>query len=58
MKDDRPTVPCKVCGLLTPMTGTELCDRCWELDRAINGNPDIAKKILAKLTTLKEAQDE
>lgn len=27
-------VPCKFCGEETPMTGTRLCDNCWELLRA------------------------
>jgi hypothetical protein len=26
------TVPCKTCGTPTPMTGTKLCDPCWELE--------------------------
>ena len=27
------TTPCKVCGTPTEMTGTRLCDRCWEVTR-------------------------
>lgn len=31
-----PTVPCKVCGTLTEMTGTKLCDPCWEVQRHVS----------------------
>jgi len=45
-KYGRETVPCKWCGDQTPMTGTELCDRCWELDWRIRLNVDLAKRIV------------
>lgn len=27
------TLPCSICGTVTFMLGTKLCDRCWNLDR-------------------------
>lgn len=30
------TVPCQFCGRPTPMTGTKMCDNCWEVDRRID----------------------
>lgn len=41
------TVPCRWCSKETPMTGTEMCDRCWELDHRIRGDLEIARKIFA-----------
>lgn len=35
MNDDRPTVPCAICGTPTPMLGTKRCDPCWELESRI-----------------------
>lgn len=32
------------------MTGTRMCDRCWELDHRIRAEPGIAKRILADAT--------
>lgn len=29
------TVPCKTCTTPTPMTGTKLCDACWEVERRL-----------------------
>lgn len=40
------TVPCKYCGEPTKMLGTKLCDWCWELERGIRRNPELAMKIL------------
>ena len=40
------TVPCKYCSTPTPMTGTELCESCWELERRIEMNLELAEKIL------------
>jgi hypothetical protein len=28
------------------MTGTKRCDGCWELERRIHSNPELARKIL------------
>jgi hypothetical protein len=41
-----PTVHCEICGDATPMTGTKRCDRCWELERRIMADPDLAEKII------------
>lgn len=43
----RETCACKFCGTATPMTGTRMCDRCWELNRRIGSDPALALKILA-----------
>lgn len=53
MKDDRPTVNCRICGTPTPMLGTERCDRCWELERRIRFDPEIARRILADIDAKK-----
>lgn len=45
------TVPCGICGDQTPMTGTKRCDRCWELERRIQRDPVIARKILLQLNS-------
>jgi len=45
----QPTVPCKWCGVQTPMLGTRLCDRCWELERQVVLRPDLARAILDSL---------
>lgn len=42
-------VSCRLCGKLTPMLGTKLCDRCWELESRIKHNPELARKILEQL---------
>lgn len=42
------TVPCKVCGQPTRSKGTQLCDRCWELEHRIRMDPEIARKLLAQ----------
>jgi len=43
------TTPCKLCATPTPMLGTRLCGRCWELDRRVRAAPEIARRILAEL---------
>jgi hypothetical protein len=48
LTDDRPTVPCELCNTPTPMLGTKRCDRCWELEGRIHGDPELARRILAK----------
>lgn len=40
------TGPCTLCGTTTEMTGTRLCDRCWELKHRIEADLDLAQKIL------------
>jgi hypothetical protein len=47
--DGTPTVPCDLCGEPTFMTGTRRCDPCWELERRITWNPDLAVRILREL---------
>lgn len=42
------TVPCKVCEQPTCSKGTQLCDRCWELDNRIRMDPEIARRLLAE----------
>lgn len=32
------------------MLGTQLCDRCWELERRIKSDPQIAARILASVS--------
>lgn len=44
MKSD--TCKCKYCGNETKMTGTKLCDRCWELETRIYADLELAKKII------------
>ena len=39
-------VSCRHCGRSTPMLGTQMCDRCWELDHRIRGDVQLARKIL------------
>lgn len=46
----RETVPCELCGESTRSKGTKRCDRCWELETRIRHNPDIAKKVIERLT--------
>jgi len=45
------TIPCRLCGRPTPMLGTKLCNPCWETDRAVTSNPDLARKILAGMAS-------
>ena len=45
-KPEPETVPCGLCGTPTPMTGTRRCDRCWELESRIKGDPELARRIL------------
>lgn len=42
----RPTVPCKYCGIQTPMVGTKKCANCWELSGRIGGNINVTGAIL------------
>ena len=39
-------VSCEICGTPTAMTGTKRCDRCWELEKRILREPDLARRIL------------
>lgn len=49
MINDRPTTPCEICGLATTSLGTKRCDRCWELERRIEADPEITSWILGRL---------
>ncbi len=44
-----PTVPCELCGTPTRMLGTKRCDPCREVERAVQGNPELARRVLAAL---------
>jgi len=44
--NNEPVIPCSLCAQPTAMEGTKLCDRCWELKRRIEADPELAKKIL------------
>lgn len=39
-------IPCIICNQGTTMTGTEQCDRCYELDSRIRDNLDIAERLV------------
>jgi len=39
-------VACDLCEALTTMTATKRCDRCWELEKRIRRDPELARKIL------------
>lgn len=45
----KPTVACRICSNPTPMLGTKLCDRCWELEKRIHADPELAQRILEGL---------
>jgi len=48
-----PFKPCMICGepsiTLAGTNGTQRCDRCWELERRIECDPDLARKIIARI---------
>lgn len=46
---ERATVKCSLCSYPTFNLGTRMCDRCWELNRRIRHDPDLAKKILKRM---------
>lgn len=39
-----PTVPCTICTKPTDMTGTKLCNPCWELKQRVENH---ATRLLA-----------
>jgi len=47
MNSEIITSNCRYCGKPTEMTGTGLCDCCWELERRISENIELAEKIIA-----------
>jgi hypothetical protein len=46
------TVACRLCGTATLMLGTQLCDRCHELETRIQRDPELALKILLEAGAL------
>ena len=58
MNDDRPTVPCGICGTQTQMTGTKRCDWCYELENRVRRNPDLARQILQSIENETAARKE
>lgn len=38
-----------MCGTPTTMTGTQRCDRCWELENRVQANPELARQVLRRL---------
>lgn len=42
-------VSCELCGVPTQMTGTRRCDRCWQIERTVERDPELARRILAHL---------
>jgi hypothetical protein len=46
---DKPYCNCELCGRITMMTGTCKCDRCWELVTRIEGDRELAFKVVAAL---------
>ncbi len=43
------TMPCKWCNSPTRMFGTQMCDRCWELEHRIKMDPELSRKMLEKI---------
>lgn len=37
------TVKCEICGKDTINDGTKRCDRCWELEKRISADLELAK---------------
>lgn len=44
--DYQTTVPCKYCDRITRMTGTRMCNNCWELETRMLADPVTTRKIL------------
>ena len=45
----RITVPCELCGEPTIYTETKRCDACWHVERAVESNPELARRVLQRL---------
>lgn len=43
------TETCDLCGQLAAPLSTTRCDRCWELERRIQDDPELARRILSSL---------
>lgn len=50
---DHP-VSCGLCGRPTPSLGTKRCDRCWELERRIEWDTELARRILDRIDSGEE----
>lgn len=53
---DIDEVPCKFCGEMTSMQGTQLCDFCWEIRYRARRKPKLALEIV--LAVFEELADE
>lgn len=58
MRNEKETVPCRLCGVDTPMIGTRLCNRCWELESRISLNLKIAERIIFSIKARKTEKNE
>lgn len=47
-------IKCKLCYAPTPFTGTKLCNRCWELSRRIEWDPELTLRVLYELSPLRK----
>jgi len=50
----KETIPCKWCHMPTPMLGTRMCDRCYELEMRIERDPDLARRMLDAIAPVTE----
>lgn len=41
-------VACRLCGNETSYEGTQLCQRCWELEHRIQSDPELAIRIISE----------
>lgn len=46
---EQPTVDCEMCGNPTPMLGTKRCDPCWELEKRVRANVDLAQLVMRSI---------
>ena len=49
------SVPCKECWRLTRMTGTQLCDACWEVGRHCGHLKERIKELEGRLERARAA---
>ena len=52
----RKTVHCAICGNPTPWVGSQRCDRCYILERAVKSDPGLARKVLETVEANTELQ--
>jgi len=48
----RDIATCELCGNITQFIGTRRCNDCWELEKRIEQNPELALKILCGMKYL------